>query len=61
MRVYIITTDQSDLPYIVVADNIRDAIKKITDYYKHLELNINEDNITGITPLQEYATSHIII
>lgn len=55
MRAYRITTIISDNPYLIIANNITQAIDLFIGK-THSELDI-----VSITPFNEYSTDHIII
>lgn len=55
MRAYRITTVNSDYPYLIIANNITQAIDLFIGK-THSELDI-----VSITPFNEYTSDHIII
>lgn len=57
MRAYRITVDNSDYPYLVIANSTTDAIYTLLTNGKH---HVTDNNITGITYLSEYTDKVII-
>ena len=56
MRAYRITVDNSDYPYLIIADNILSAIDLFINKTIHCE-----DDIVNVTPFNEYPSDHIIV
>ena len=61
MKAFRITSINSDYPYLVIADNVHEAVVKLETETLHNAIHVKEDDITGITVLQEFEDHRIIV
>lgn len=61
MKAFKITSNNSDYPYLVIAENVCEAVVKLENETLHKAIHVKESDITGITVLQEFEDYRIIV
>lgn len=61
MKAFRISVINNDYPYLVVAENVCEAVVKLETQTSNSAIHVKEDDITGITVLQEFEDHRIIV